>query len=147
MPARGGRRRSVWASAGLFSSIARTPAELSIVCAAEQVPAAVPAERGFRALAVRGPLDFGLVAVVAQLSGALAAASISIFVVSTHDTDYLFVRDADSIGRPLRFVPHNTRSSLREFGGHCQPRAPVSVCSTRFSASTALAASSNAQSS
>jgi hypothetical protein len=84
-----------WATGGAFSSITRTPGELSIVCASDQVPAAVVAERGFRVLAVRGPLDFGLVGIVAQLAGVLAAATISIFVLSTYDTDYLFVRDAD----------------------------------------------------
>jgi hypothetical protein len=68
---------------------------LSIVCAAANVPAEVPAQRGYRGLAARGPLDFSLVGIVADLAGALAAASISIFVVSTHDTDYLFVREAD----------------------------------------------------
>ena len=103
----------VWASSGPFSSITRTPAELSIVCATEHVPAAAPAERGFRALAVRGPLDFGLVGVVAQLSGALAAASISIFVVSTHDTDYLFVRDTDldRAAAALRAAQHTVVTS------------------------------------
>lgn len=40
-------------------------------------------------------LDVSLVGIVAGLSAALAAASIGLFVVSTHDTDYLFVRDAD----------------------------------------------------
>lgn len=83
-----------WA-ARAFSSITRTADELSIVCALDDVPAGVPAQRGYRGLAVRGPLDFSLIGIVAQLSAALAAASISIFVVSTHDTDYLFVRDAD----------------------------------------------------
>jgi hypothetical protein len=55
----------------------------------------VEAQRGYRALAVRGPLDFSMIGVVAQLSTTLAAAAISIFVVSTHDTDYVFVPDAD----------------------------------------------------
>lgn len=102
-----------WASRGSFSSITRTPAELSIVCASEDAPATVPAERGFRALAVRGPLDFGLVGVVAQLSAALAAASISIFVLSTHDTDYLFVRDADldRAAAALRAAQHTVVTS------------------------------------
>ena len=59
------------------------------------MPADVQAQRGYRGFAVRGTLDFSLVGVVADLAGALAAASISIFVVSTYDTDYLFVRDAD----------------------------------------------------
>lgn len=36
-----------------------------------------------------GPTDFSLAGIVAGLSGALAAASIGIFVVSTYNTDYL----------------------------------------------------------
>ena len=83
-----------WATPA-FSSITRTANELSIVCASDGVPADVQAQRGYRGLAVRGPLDFSLVGVVAALAGTLAAASISIFVVSTHDTDYLFVRGAE----------------------------------------------------
>jgi hypothetical protein len=103
----------LWATAGAFSSITRTPHELSIVCASEHVPAAVAAERGFRALAVRGPLAFSLVGIVAQLAGVLAAKSISIFVVSTHDTDYLFVRDADlgAAAAALRAAAHTVVTS------------------------------------
>jgi hypothetical protein len=84
-----------WASRAAFSSTTRTPNELSIVCASEDVPPDVQAQRGYRGLVVRGPLEFSLVGIVASLAGALAAAAISIFVISTHDTDYLFVRDAD----------------------------------------------------
>ena len=83
-----------WATRA-FSSITRTASELSIVCASDDVPADVQVQRGYRGLAVRGVLDFSLVGIVAALAGALAAASISLFVVSTHDTDYLFVRGAD----------------------------------------------------
>jgi uncharacterized protein len=84
-----------WAEGGPFMSVTRTASELSVVCLGDAVPGDVTAERGYRALAVRGPLDFSLVGVVAALSAALAAASISLFVVSTHDTDYLLVRGAD----------------------------------------------------
>jgi uncharacterized protein len=83
-----------WATRA-FSSITRTADELSILCALDDVPAGVRAQRGHRGLAVRGPLDFSVIGILAQLSAALAAASISIFVVSTYDTDYLFVRNAD----------------------------------------------------
>lgn len=74
---------------------ARTTDELSLV-----VPEGMAAERwrrenGFRAFAVEGPLDFGLTGVLAELSGALAAAGVSLFAVSTFDTDYLLVRDRD----------------------------------------------------
>jgi len=84
-----------WATRGAFSCVTRTAHELSIVCESDDVPADVKAERNYRGLAVRGPLDFSLVGVVAALAGTLADAAVSIFVVSTHDTDYLFVRDAD----------------------------------------------------
>ena len=84
-----------WTGGGAFASITRTSSELSIVCASDAVPPDVQAQRGYRGLAVRGPLDFSLVGIMATLAGVLAAASVSIFVVSTYDTDYLFVREAD----------------------------------------------------
>jgi hypothetical protein len=84
-----------WTDGGAFASITRSSSELSIVCASDVVPPEVQAQRGYRGLAVRGPLDFSLVGIMATLAGVLAAASVSIFVVSTYDTDYLFVREAD----------------------------------------------------
>ncbi len=84
-----------WASLGTFSSITRTANELSIVCASDGVPADVRAQRDYRGMAVRGPLDFSLVGILNALTAPLAAASVSLFAVSTFDTDYLFVRAAD----------------------------------------------------
>ena len=83
-----------WITGG-FTSITRTGNELSVVCEDRAVPQTVTAQRNYRGLTVRGPLDFSLVGIVAELSRVLAAASISIFVVSTYDTDYLLVRAAD----------------------------------------------------
>jgi uncharacterized protein len=57
------------------------------------VPEAVRAERDLRAFVVRGPLPFDAVGIMAGLSGALAAAGIPLFAVSTFDTDYLLVRE------------------------------------------------------
>jgi uncharacterized protein len=62
-----------WAVQGTFFSVTRTPAELSIVCDASAVPPRVQAESDWRILAVRGPLDFALTGIMAQLSGVLAA--------------------------------------------------------------------------
>ena len=81
-----------WATSGPFCSVTRTAAELSVVCETRAVPDGVRAEHGWRVLAVRGPLDFNLTGIVAALSAVLAAEAISIFVVSTFDTDYLLVR-------------------------------------------------------
>lgn len=76
-----------------FFSVTRTQSELSIVCAATAVPADVKAERGFRMLAVEGPLDFSLTGVLSSITGALAMAQISVFTISTYDTDYVLIRD------------------------------------------------------
>jgi hypothetical protein len=80
-----------WARGG-FCSLTRTGEELSIVCPGDSVPADVRAEHGFRALKVCGPLDFSLTGVLASLAVPLARAGISIFALSTYDTDYILVR-------------------------------------------------------
>ena len=82
-----------WAMIGEFVSITHTAAELSIVCAAEHVPSDVKADRGWRALQVEGPLDFAMTGVLASLAAPLAQAQISIFAVSTFDTDYVLVKE------------------------------------------------------
>jgi hypothetical protein len=82
-----------WAAAGAFSAVVRTPEELSIVCIEQAAPPDVACQRGWRGLQVGGPLDFALIGVLAGLAVPLAEAGVSIFVVSTYDTDYLFVRE------------------------------------------------------
>ncbi len=81
-----------WALAGPFCAITRTAEELSIVCVEEHAPASVPCQPGWRCLQVAGPLDFALTGVLASLAEPLAAASVSIFAVSTYDSDYLLVQ-------------------------------------------------------
>jgi hypothetical protein len=83
-----------WASGGPLCAVTRTTRELSVVCPAEQVPPDVRQESGFRAMVVRGPLDFAVTGVVSALSAPLARAGVPIFVMSTFDTDYLLVREA-----------------------------------------------------
>jgi hypothetical protein len=83
-----------WAG-GRFVSITRTPDELSVVCDEAGVPGEVRAERGWRALQVEGPLDFGLTGVMAALTAPLAAAGIPVFAISTFDTDWLLARGQD----------------------------------------------------
>lgn len=83
-----------WANAAGFSSVTRTRDELSVVCADAAVPEDVRGERGWRALVVAGPLDFGLIGVIASLADPLARAGVPIFAISTFDTDYLLVKEA-----------------------------------------------------
>ncbi|MEK7357856.1 MAG: ACT domain-containing protein [Bdellovibrionota bacterium] len=81
-----------WASASVFSSVTRTPDELSIVCEQALVPAAVKSERDWRAIKVEGALDFALTGILASIAKPLAKAKISLFAVSTFDTDYILVK-------------------------------------------------------
>ena len=79
---------------GPFVSITRTPDELSIVCDDAAVPAAVQAERGWRAFQLAGPIPFDVTGVAARLAAALAAEGISLFLISTYDTDWVLVKEA-----------------------------------------------------
>ena len=76
-----------------FCFVANTDNERSLVCRAEDVPAnAAVVEPGWRGFRVEGQLDFALVGILARLATVLAQAEISIFAVSTYDTDYILVR-------------------------------------------------------
>jgi hypothetical protein len=82
-----------WALDAPVVSITRTDRELSIITASDRVPADVKAEHGWVALRVAGTLDFGLVGILARLTGVLAIASIPVVAISTYDTDLLLVRE------------------------------------------------------
>jgi len=84
-----------WATAGRFFSITRTGEELSIVCLQADVPEGIRCERDWRCLAVAGPLPFTMVGVLHSLVQPLAEAGISVFALSTFDTDYLLVKAVD----------------------------------------------------
>ncbi|MDH7485304.1 MAG: ACT domain-containing protein [Anaerolineae bacterium] len=84
-----------------FCSVTRTPEELSLVLPEEMVEAGWQAETGYRALQVLGPLDLSLTGVLAALAAPLAAAGVSIFAISTYDTDYVLVREGD-LGKAQR---------------------------------------------
>jgi len=78
--------------ASTLLSVTRTPSELSIVCReSPRLPGKV--EPGWRCLVVDGTLEFDQVGVLASLAQPLAAAGVSIFVISTYDTDYLLVKE------------------------------------------------------
>jgi hypothetical protein len=78
-----------------FTSVTRTMDELSVVCAFDHVPEGVPMEGPWRALKVKGPIVMTLIGVVAALANPQAAAGISIFAISTFDTDYILVHEPD----------------------------------------------------
>jgi len=72
-----------WATQGPFFSVTRTGDELSIVSQLSLVPIGV--------LKVHGPFVLSEIGVLAALATPLAEARISLFAVSTFDTDCLLV--------------------------------------------------------
>jgi hypothetical protein len=81
-----------WIGEDDFISVTRTPDELSIVCSGHAVPGDVEAERNWRMLKVKGPLDFSLTGILTSLITPLSDAGIALFALSTFETDYLLVK-------------------------------------------------------
>ncbi|MBI4891429.1 MAG: ACT domain-containing protein [Acidobacteria bacterium] len=98
-----------WALESLFSSVTRTPAELSIVCEASRVPESIQAERGWACLELCGPFPFALTGILASFLKPLAEAPVPIFALSTFDTDWILVPAAklDAALQALRAAGHN----------------------------------------
>lgn len=82
-----------WARRGAVYSITRTSNELSVVCERKYVPAGVKSEKGFRCFKLGGPFPFGLTGILASVLEPLAEARVSIFAISTYDTDYVMVKE------------------------------------------------------
>ena len=86
---------SSWVPTKGFVSVTRTAEELSIVCQSDVLPDSVRTEGGFRVLKIEGPFDFSLTGILLAVIGPLGDAGISIFAVSTYDTDYVLVKKND----------------------------------------------------
>lgn len=79
-----------------------TEEEKSLVCPAAMVPENTTArEDGWKAFRVCGELDFSLIGIFARIAEVLAAQGISIFALSTYNTDYVLTKKEDS-GRALQ---------------------------------------------
>lgn len=76
-----------------FVFLSKTDDEISLVCKTEAIPSNITeVEHGWKALKISGILDFSMLGVIAKISNLLFLASISIFVVSTFNTDYIFLK-------------------------------------------------------
>lgn len=77
-----------------FVFLSKTDEEISLVCETDYIPEnATHAEHGWRAFRVDGMLDFGLVGIIASITQRLARAGISVFVISTYNTDYVLLKE------------------------------------------------------
>lgn len=73
--------------------IGKTDEERSIVCATEEVPDnVIQQEDGWQGFRIQGNLDFALVGILSKISAILADHGISIFALSTYNTDYVLIK-------------------------------------------------------
>ena len=84
-----------WVKNSDFYSITKTSDELSILCYQDSIPNNIKCEKDWRTLKVEGTLDFSLIGIISSISTILALKRISIFAVSTYDTDYILVKNKD----------------------------------------------------
>lgn len=82
-----------WVFEGNFFSITRTDRELSIVYPQEKIPGGVLFEKDWRAFKLESVGDIYSVGIIASLAKPLAEAGISIFNISTYETNYLLVEE------------------------------------------------------
>ena len=82
--------------------VGRTEEEISLVCPVEHVPADTTArEDGWRGFRIGGTLDFSLIGILADITAVLKAEDISVFCLSTYNTDYVLTK-ADRFDEALR---------------------------------------------
>src|SRR5437899_1956900 len=103
-----------WATQGPFFSVTRTGDELSVVSELSLIPPGIQSQPGWRVLKVHGPFVLSEIGVLAALATPLAEAKISLFAVSTFDTDYLLVASEallaaiSTLERAGHTIPKNT---------------------------------------
>ena len=81
---------------GEFFFLGKTDEELSLVCRTEETPAdTVERDDGWKGFRIEGVLEFSMVGILSKLSGILAENEIGLFAVSTYNTDYILVKEAN----------------------------------------------------
>ena len=79
-----------------FCFLGKTDEEISLVCSTNSVPDnAIECENGWKAFRIQGILDFSLIGILSRISTLLAENKIGIFAISTYNTDYILVKEAD----------------------------------------------------
>ena len=82
-----------WALTQSLASITRTEKELTIVCRLEILPSQYQSDLNWRCFKIDGSFDLNQIGVISSISSPLADAGISIYVISTYDTDYFLIQE------------------------------------------------------
>ena len=80
-----------WPDHASIFSITKTPKEITIVCEEHQVPGACKTSENWKCIKVEGSFDLDAVGVLASIAEPLAQNKISLYAISTYDTDYILI--------------------------------------------------------
>ena len=75
-----------------FYSLSKTTDELSLVCPEHLAVKSEKSNPDRKCLKVAGPLDFELTGILAGITEVLAKEKLSVFAISTFDTDYILIK-------------------------------------------------------
>lgn len=89
-----------------FYSITKTDEELSIVVNEDVNILSNVVEDNWKAIKIVGTLDFALIGILSKISTILAQAEISIYAISTYNTDYILVK-ADKLEKAIKVLEQN----------------------------------------
>ena len=90
-----------------FCFIQKTNEENSLVCQTKDVPInTIAREDGWIALKIDGILDFSLIGILSKISTILAEVNISIFALSTFNTDYILIKQ-EQLDRAIEALINN----------------------------------------
>lgn len=89
-----------------FYSITKTDEELSIVVNEDVNILSNVVEYNWKAIKIVGTLDFSLIGILSKISTILAQAEISIYALSTYNTDYILVK-ADKLEKAIKVLEQN----------------------------------------
>lgn len=85
-----------WIYSCNFYSITKTKDEISVVATQNNlISSDFVCNKEWRIIRLEGPLDFSLVGIIAEISAIFKKKNISIFTISTYDTDYFLVKQKD----------------------------------------------------
>ena len=76
-----------------YCFLEKTDEEKSLVCVTSDVPSnTIQRDDGWKAFYIQGILDFSLIGVLSKITTILANNGISIFAISTYNTDYVLIK-------------------------------------------------------
>lgn len=74
--------------------IGKTDEENSLVCMTGDVPPnVIQRDDGWKCFRIQGILDFSLIGILSEIAEILAKNRISIFAISTYNTDYVLIKE------------------------------------------------------